>query len=134
MQPQARIIALTLYESSTYFEDMVAAGAKGYMSKTGAPTKVAEAIRAIAGDKTYFDDSIPRGSSVSVHTQRVVDELTETQMAVPKRLADGQTNPEIAADLGLSLPEIERHRSAAMNKLNVRSRAELARVAAARQW
>src|ERR1041384_6157585 len=36
-QPAVRVIGLTLYESSTYLEDMVAAGAKGYVSKTRAP-------------------------------------------------------------------------------------------------
>ena len=38
-QPAVRVIGLTLYESSTYLEDMIAAGAKGYVSKTGAPTQ-----------------------------------------------------------------------------------------------
>jgi DNA-binding NarL/FixJ family response regulator len=51
-----------------------------------------------------------------------------------KRLADGQTNDEIAADLEVTLPVVERRRTAAMKKLKVRSRAELARVAAQRQW
>ena len=59
-QPAVRVIGLTLYESSTYLEDMIAAGAKGYVLKTGAPTKIAEAIRAVAAGRTYFDESIPR--------------------------------------------------------------------------
>jgi DNA-binding NarL/FixJ family response regulator len=134
IQPAVRIIGLTLYESSTYLEDMIAAGAKGYVSKTGAPTKVAEAIRAVAAGRTYFDENIPRQSSASSHTQSASDELSETEVAVVKRLADGHTNAEISADLQLSLPVVERHRSVAMKKLNVRSRAELARVAALRQW
>src|SRR5215472_10023111 len=41
LQPGVRIIGLTLYESSTYVEDMIAAGARGYVSKTGAPAVVA---------------------------------------------------------------------------------------------
>jgi DNA-binding NarL/FixJ family response regulator len=63
-----------------------------------------------------------------------MDKLSEDEAAVVKRLADGQTNAEIAAALEVSLPVVERHRTAAMKKLNVRSRAELARVAALRQW
>ena len=39
---------------------MSAAGAKGYVSKTGPPTHIAEAIRAVAAGGTYFDESIPR--------------------------------------------------------------------------
>jgi len=134
LQPAVRIIGLTLYESSTYLEDMIAAGAKGYVSKTAAPTNIAEAIRAVAAGRTYFDENIPRRSSAPAHNQAVMDKLSEEEAAVVKRLADGQTNAEIAAALEVSLPVVERHRTAAMKKLNVRSRAELARVAALRQW
>jgi DNA-binding NarL/FixJ family response regulator len=134
LQPAVRIIGLTLYESPTYLEDMIAAGAKGYVSKTAAPTNIAEAIRAVAAGRTYFDENIPRHSSAPAHKQPVMDKLSEEEAAVVKRLADGQTNAEIAAALEVSLPVVERHRTAAMKKLNVRSRAELARVAALRQW
>jgi DNA-binding NarL/FixJ family response regulator len=129
-----KVIGLTLYESSAYLEDMIAAGAKGYVLKTGAATHVAEAIRAVAAGKTYFDESIPRRASASVETQTVADDLTADELAVLKRVANGQTSDEIAAALELSLPVVERRRTAAMKKLNVHSRAELARVAALRQW
>jgi DNA-binding NarL/FixJ family response regulator len=134
LQPAVRVIGLTLYESSTYLEDMIAAGAKGYVSKTGAPTNVAEAIRAVAAGRTYFDKNIPRRSSASSHSQSEVDDLSADELAVLKRIANGQTNDEIASDLEVTLPVVERRRTAAMKKLNVRSRAELARVAAQRQW
>ena len=134
IQPAVRIIALTFYEEATYLEEMVSAGAKGYLSKTGAPTKVAEAIRAVAAGRTYFDDNITRRSSASAPKQTVVDDLSADELAVLKRVADGQTNDEIAADLKVTLPVVERRRTAAMKKLNVRSRAELTRVGALRQW
>jgi DNA-binding NarL/FixJ family response regulator len=134
LQPAARIIGLTLYESSTYLEDMIAAGAKGYVAKTGAPTNVAEAIRAVAAGGTYFDEKIPRRPSASAHSQPVTEGLSKDEVAIAKRLTDGQTNDEIAVALDMALPVVERHRTAAMKKLNVRSRAELARAAALRQW
>ena len=113
---------------------MIAAGAKGYVLKTGAATHVAEAIRAVAAGKTYFDESIPRRPSASAEIQTVADDLSADELAVLKRVANGQTNDEIAAALKLSLPVVERRRTAAMKKLNVHSRAELARVATLRQW
>jgi DNA-binding NarL/FixJ family response regulator len=134
LQPAVKVIGLTLYESSTYLEDMIAAGAKGYVSKTGAPTNVAEAIRAVAAGGTYFDKNIPRRSSASAQKQTVVEDLSQDELAVLKRVANGQTNHEIAADLEVTLPVVEKRRTAAMKKLNVRSRADLARVAALRQW
>lgn len=129
-----KVIGLTLYESSAYLEDMIAAGAKGYVLKTGAATHVAEAIRAVAAGKTYFDESIPRQPSASPETKTVADDLSANELAILKRVANGQTNDEIAAALRLSLPVVERRRTAAMKKLNVRSRAELSRAAALRQW
>ena len=133
-QPAVRVIGLTLYESSTYLEDMIAAGAKGYVLKTGTPTNVAEAIRAVAAGRTYFDENIPRRSSASAQNQPLADDLSADELAVLKRVANGQTNDEIAADLEITLLVVEKRRTAAMKKLNVRSRAELARVAALRQW
>jgi DNA-binding NarL/FixJ family response regulator len=129
-----KVIGLTLYESSAYLEDMIAAGAKGYVLKTGGATDVAEAIRAVAAGKTYFDESVPRQPSASAQTQTVADDLSADERAVLKRVANGQTNDEIAAELEVSLAVVERRRTSAMKKLNVRSRAELARVAALRQW
>ncbi len=67
-------------------------------------------------------------------TQTVADDLTADELAVLKRVANGQTNDEIAAELKVPLAVVERRRTAAMKRLNVRSRAELARVAALRQW
>jgi DNA-binding NarL/FixJ family response regulator len=134
VEPAVKIIGLTLYESSTYLEDMIAAGAKGYVSKTGAPTNITNAIRAVAAGRTYFDRNIPRRSSASAENQNVADNLSADELAVLKRVANGQTNDEIAADLEVTLPVVKRRKTAAMKKLNVRSRAELARVAALRQW
>lgn len=104
------------------------------MSKTGAPTNVADAIRAVAAGRTYFDESIPRRSPASTHNQPVIEDLSADELSVLKRIADGQTNDEIAAELDVSLPIVEKHRTTAMKKLNVRSRAELARMAALRRW
>ena len=133
-QPAVRVIGLTLFESSTYLEDMIAAGAKGYVSKTGAPTNIAKAIRAVAAGGTYFDANISRRSAAPAQTKTVADDLSADERAVLKRVASGQTNDEIAADLEVPVPVVERRRTAAMKKLNVHSRAELARVAALRQW
>jgi DNA-binding NarL/FixJ family response regulator len=134
LDPTARIIGLTLYESSSYLEDMIAVGAKGYVSKTGAPTNVAQAIRAVAAGQTYFDENIPRRSSSSTQSPSIADGLSQVEVAVVKRLVDGQTNTEIAADLNITMPEVQQHKTAAMEKLKVRSRAQLARAAALRQW
>jgi DNA-binding NarL/FixJ family response regulator len=134
LQPSVRVIGLTLYEERAYLEEMITAGAKGYVLKTEAPVNLAKAIRAVAAGGTFFDKLVPRPSSITAENQPITADLSVDELAVLKRLASGQTNSEIAADLGLTLPAVETRRSSAMKKLNLRSRAELARVAAQRQW
>jgi DNA-binding NarL/FixJ family response regulator len=123
-----RIIGLTLYEEATYLEEMVGAGASGYVLKAGEPAKVVKAIRAVAAGGTYFDKVVPWRSSAGIQNRPLLTQLTADEMAVMKLLADGQTNAEIAADLELALPVVERHRAAVMKKLRVRNRAELVRL------
>ncbi|HEY2143275.1 MAG TPA: response regulator transcription factor [Candidatus Udaeobacter sp.] len=132
LQPAAKIIGLTLYEESTYLEEMIVAGASGYVSKTGAPANVVKAIRAVASGSTYFDRNVdvPHRASPAPKDTRVVGQLSKDELAVMKRVADGQTNAEIATELDLALSVVERHRTEAMRKLNLRSRVELARVGA----
>ena len=52
LQPSVRVIGLTLYEELTYLEEMITAGAKGYVLKTEAPVNLAKAIRAVAAGGT----------------------------------------------------------------------------------
>jgi DNA-binding NarL/FixJ family response regulator len=134
LQPSVRVIALTLYEELTYLEEMIAAGAKGYVLKTEAPVNLAKAIRAVAAGGTFFDNLIPRSSSATAPDELVHEKLNADVLAIVKRLADGQTNIQIAADLKLALPVVEKHRNAAMKKLGLRSRVDLVRLAALRKW
>ncbi|HEY4271092.1 MAG TPA: response regulator transcription factor [Candidatus Udaeobacter sp.] len=134
LQPRVKIIGLTLYQEATYLEEMIAAGARGYVSKTGDPTNVARAIRIVAADETYLDQSVFRHSSPTPQDRPVTGELTAVEIDVLKRLANGRTNAEIAADMNLTPSAVQTHRTTGMKKLNLRSRAELTRVAAARQW
>jgi two-component system response regulator NreC len=135
LQPKAKIIGLTLYSESTYLEEMVAAGASGYLMKTGAPENVINAIRIVSKGGSYFDPAVPRRHQASVaRGTSATEKLTARELAVAKLLANGLTNAEIAASLNLKIPVVEAHRTAALKKLGVRSRAELVRVATERHW
>ena len=135
LQPKAKIIGLTLYGESTYLEEMVAAGASGYLVKTGAPENVINAIRVVNNGGTYFDSTVPRRNSTAAATPlSAIEELTAGELAVAKLIGNGQTNSEIALSLGLKLKTVEARRIAAMKKLGLRSRAGLMRVAAERNW
>lgn len=134
IQPAARIIGLTLYQQSTYLEEMVAAGASGYLLKTGATESVIDAIRVVNSGGTFLDPAVPRRISPKRHRPSSVQELSKNELAVARLLASGKTNREIADSLGLEVPAVEKYRASAMKKLDVNSRVELVRLAAERHW
>lgn len=134
LQPKAKIIGLTLYAQSTYLEEMVAAGASGYLLKTSAPENVIDAIRVVSAGGTWFDPAVPRRAAPTAGRRSATAKLTEPEVSVAKLLANGWTNGEIADSLGLKLPAVEAHRTSALNKLGVTSRAGLVRIATERNW
>ena len=134
LQPTLRIIGLTLYGETSYRDEMAEAGASGYLLKTGAPSQIVEAIRIVARGGTFFEPTIPRPSTGSAQERAPTEELSAEELAVVKLVANGQSNAEIAESLGLSLPEVETRRSAAMKRLGLRNRAELVRVAVRYNW
>ncbi len=134
LAPKVRIIGLSLYEQSTYLEEMVAVGASGYLLKTSRPENVIEAVREVAAGGTYFDAAIPTRSAAKTKRRLVAGDLRPDELAVAKRVAAGQTNAEISTTLNLTLKEVEKHKKAAMQKLGVHTRAELVRIAAERHW
>jgi len=134
LQPDLKIIGLTLYEQTTYLEEMIEVGARGYVLKTGSPANIVEAIRAVAAGGTYFEPSIPRHTNPATCGQMPREELTGEELAVAKLLANGRSKKETAESLGLSAAEVETRRAAMMGKLGLRNRAQLVRLASERGW
>ena len=133
--PGAKVIGLTLYEQTTYLEEMIRVGARGYVLKTGSPRDITKAIRIVAAGGTCFDPSIPRRAAESAAAQKAIDAaLDPEELAVAKLVAQGQTNAEIAETLGLAPKEVTSRRAAAMKKLGLRTRAQLVRLANERHW
>ena len=134
LQPSVKVIGLTLYEEATYVEEMIAAGASGYVLKTAQTENLMNAIRTVAAGGTYFDKMTSPRAFAGKQEQIGIEKLSADELTIAKRIAQGHTNVEIADDLKLTVPAVEKHRAAAMKKLNVRSRAELARLAALHRW
>jgi two-component system response regulator NreC len=132
--PDVKVVGLTLYEQTTYLEEMVAVGGRGYVLKTGSPADVVKAIRVVAGGGTYFSESVPRRTTAAAPEHDGDGELTSGELAVVKLVAEGHTNSEIAEALRLTKPEVQTRRSAAMKNLGLHTRAELVRLANERHW
>lgn len=136
--PQVSVLALTAQEQSGYVRRLLAAGAKGYLLKRAAPEELVRAVRAVADGRLYLDPSLAglfgdlyrRGSEKDASA----GEPTAREIEVLRLIAEGYTNKEIAARLALSVKTVETHKSRAMGKLGLQSRAEVVQYALRRRW
>jgi DNA-binding NarL/FixJ family response regulator len=137
--PSAKILALTVHEDKGYIRQLLAAGAVGYVLKRAAAEELIHAIRAVASGGIYLDPSMA-GKVVGGFVRKPNDtnipgaELSDREAEVARRTASGYSNKEIAARLELSIKTVETYRARAMEKLGIRSRADLVRYAFQQGW
>jgi DNA-binding NarL/FixJ family response regulator len=136
--PAVRVLGLTVHEDPGYLRELLEAGAAGYVLKRGAPSELVSAIRAVARGGVYVD---PRVASAFIRSvtksgrgpANVVD-LSGRELEVMRLLAQGYSNKEIAAQLELSIKTVETYKARSMEKLGLKSRVDLIRMATERGW
>jgi DNA-binding NarL/FixJ family response regulator len=138
--PQVKVLALTVHEDKGYIRQLLAAGAAGYVLKRTAPEELIRAIRVVAAGEVYLDSGVA-GKVVGGFVRRAADTdttfgaaLSEREVEVARLTAAGHSHKEIAARLELSVKTVETYRSRAMEKLGLKSRAELVRYAFQKGW
>jgi DNA-binding NarL/FixJ family response regulator len=137
--PETRILILSAHSDPVYVEQVVKAGASGYLVKQSSGDVLAEAIRAVHQGKTFFTPSIARRihneyrkSADGVGLQRRQGhELTSRETELLQLIAEGHANKQIAAELKISIKTVEKHRQNLMQKLNIHDIAGLTRFAIA---
>jgi DNA-binding NarL/FixJ family response regulator len=89
------------------------------------------AVRALAKGEGFISPAVSDAvlSDYRKHVTDPIDLLTTREREVLQRIAEGQTNKEIAASLNLSVYTVEAHRGRVMEKLNLHSTGELVRFA-----
>jgi DNA-binding NarL/FixJ family response regulator len=119
--------------------DLFEAGASGYVVKRAPLGELVHAIRTVVANGVYVDPRLA-GSLVSNFVQsdsaaasRAV-KLTERESNVLRRVAEGYSNKEIAAELTLSIKTVETYKTRAMEKLGLRDRVEIVRFAVKQGW
>ena len=141
--PENKVLALTVHEDKQYFFEMLAAGAKGYITKQAAGEELVSAIRAVASGNVYLQPALARwllddykrvnkgGIPGAAQQDAAADleVLSDRERGVLELVAEGLTTPEIAKELGLSPKTISRHRERIMNKLNLHSATALVKFA-----
>ncbi len=132
--PGARVIALSMHSDKRFVSQMLQVGASGYLPKDCAFEELIQAVRTIQAGRVYLSPEIA-GIVVEDYVNRMQfasceePSLSPREREVLQLLAEGRTTREVAAELYLSIKTVETHRLQIMNKLGIRSVAELVKYA-----
>jgi two-component system, NarL family, response regulator NreC len=120
VSPDTGVVVLVTQEDARFLRHALHAGAVACVIKDSSGDELVAAVRRAAGDAL---------AAATQEPGEPPDHLTEREFDVLRLLALGHTNPEIAAQLHLSVRTVEAHRAHLQSKLDRPSRAELVRYA-----
>lgn len=139
-QPHVRVLALTRYTDRAYMQQLLQAGAAGYVLKQSDPSVLLQAVRSVVAGGNYLDPAIT-GKALSGYFGRRPGSESGAEMNLSAREAEvlrlialGYSNKEIAARLSLSVKTVEAHKANAMRKLDMTSRIDIVRYAMLQGW
>ena len=131
--PDTEILILTMHESEDLVQQVVDAGARGYILKDDADRILLAAVDSLRQHKPYFSTrvSTARDSSDSSPeaSRSSRSRLTPREREILQLLAEGKSNKEVASLLGISVNTAEAHRANIMLKLDLHSVTELVHYA-----
>jgi DNA-binding NarL/FixJ family response regulator len=130
--PQTEILIFTTNESEELVRSVFRAGAKSYLLKSDATKHIPLALAALCMHRTYFSTKIAEVIFAGFVEGEKISEpspLTARERETIQLIAEGKSNKEMAAILGISVKTVETHRAALLKKLNLGSVAEVVRYA-----
>lgn len=132
VSPKTEVLILSAHGSEKLAHELVDAGARGYLLKEDADENLLAAVDALRRGKEYFSPKVAewvsrdRGAQLAKAPR---NRLTPRQRETLQLLAEGKSNKEVAATLGISIKTVEAHRANIMMKLNLHSVTELVHYA-----
>jgi DNA-binding NarL/FixJ family response regulator len=137
--PAAKVVILSAHSDDEYIERMNNAGVAGFLEKQTSAEILIKAIHEVIKGRTFFSPSIARRLQVDQNKPRNRNgilkpngsRLTMRESEVLQLVAEGSSNKQIAAELGISIKTVEKHRQHLMEKLNIHETAGLTRYAIA---
>ena len=135
--PATKVLILSAYSDDAYVKNATRSGAAGFLLKQTSAHEVCQAIRAVQKGKTFFSPSISKrlenlnsqSAGRTGMSRTKAAELTSREIEVLQLIAEGKVNKETAAELGIGIKTVEKHREHIMQKLNIHDTAGLTRYA-----
>jgi DNA-binding NarL/FixJ family response regulator len=125
------VLIFTMHDTDIVIEQLLNAGACGYLLKSDANKSLIEAVESLANHEPFFTGKVAATllSSFLALPKRSGTPLSGRERSVVQLIAEGYTNKEVGDLLHISLKTVESHRAAVMRKLNLSSSAALVRYA-----
>jgi DNA-binding NarL/FixJ family response regulator len=135
--PATKVLILSAHSDDAYVKNATESGAVGFLLKQSSAHEVCRAIREVQKGKSFFSSSIsrrldrlhPTAPDRTGKPTRKASQLTSREMEALQLIAEGKANKEIAAELGIGIKTVEKHREHLMQKLNIHDTAGLTRYA-----
>ena len=136
--PQTKVLILSAHSDDAYVDRATELGARGFLLKQTSSHDLSRAIREVQNGNTFFSPSL----SKRLHNQKLpaaggealrkkVARLSSREIEVLQLIAEGKANKQTAAELGISVKTVEKHRQNLMAKLNIHEISGLTRYAIA---
>jgi DNA-binding NarL/FixJ family response regulator len=134
MNASVKTLALSAYDTRHYVQEMLKAGAAGYITKACAATDLTRAIREVAAGRTYLSTDIAgivvRAVVSEAHgSAQPTSTLSAREQLVLRLVAEGLRSSDVAQRIGIAVATVEVHRRNIMRKLDLHSVVALARYA-----
>lgn len=132
LRPHLPVLVLSMHPEDQYAVRSIKAGASGYVSKINGADEVVIALRKVLTGRKYVSATLAEAlaGALDGDLQRPAHEsLSDREFQVMCKIASGKTVSQIAAEVALSVKTISTYRSRVLEKMNMRSNAELTRYA-----
>ncbi len=129
--PEVRVLILSMHADEAYVAAALAAGAAGYVMKSGGAVELELGLRAVARGESYLTPAVAKQVIAGVGSGGAVDRrrLTPRQRETLQLIAEGHSTKTIAHKLGVSVKTVETHRAQLMERLDIHDVAGLVRYA-----
>jgi DNA-binding NarL/FixJ family response regulator len=134
-KPGMKVLALSMHPTGRVVSEMLCAGAGGYLLKSCALEELVVAVRSVYAGKTYLSPEIA-GTVVEGYVRRPAGKtetagaiLSDRESQVLQLVAEGRSTKEIAGELNITSKTVDTHRQHIMDKLGIRTIAELTKYA-----
>lgn len=132
LKPRLPVLVLSIHPEEQYAVRLLKAGASGYLSKDRAPDELVSALRKISQGKKYITSIVAEklASDLEIDSKKPLHEhLSDREFQIMCLIASGKTVKEIAYELFLSVKTISTYRSRVMEKMRMRTNAQLTHYA-----